>query len=331
MVHASSSTNTIIERVDAMRLIEASSAYQCHNYFNEKTLQCSAEASNRSEAVDASSRAKMIEWMFSIVDCYGFDRDTVSVATSVSDRFLSKETVKAREVLRNQKQFQIVFITALHIAVKMREPVQMDGSLLSQLSRGTYSAQDFIDCERQLISGVQWRVNCPTVMEFVHEFLSFLPRNGLRRAYVENHVLLGARRMSELAISDLDCIAMKPSDVALAVISESVEDVSYIDFPSRQRREFFALVEETAGKSINSEAVSAAHAVIQKCAFNEFVVRTRAVSSHNMSECQIASPTEEAKEATAESSQECSPVCISRLSLGYQIYSSRSIGATHRR
>uniref|UniRef100_A0A7S4JQT0 Cyclin-like domain-containing protein n=1 Tax=Odontella aurita TaxID=265563 RepID=A0A7S4JQT0_9STRA len=320
----SSTTDAIFERVAAMQSTETSSAYQCRNYLNDETLPCGTSLDT--DAVDASCRAKMIEWLFSIVDYCGFDRDTVSVAASLSDQFLSRQTVDAREALSDRSQFQLVFITALHIAVKTREPMQMDGTLLSKLSRGKYSVHDFITCERQLLSGVNWRVNCPTAMEFVHELLSLLPKNGIRRANVEKHVVECAGRMLQLAIGCCDCIATKPSDVALAAVSEIIEDVSYRDLPSRQRNIFFATLEEATGRSMDSETVSVARGMIQQCAVAEFILRSGTRHYHEKVELSRATSTDGVKETT-ESLDESSPVCVSRLSLSY---SSSTINTTSR-
>eukprot|EP00567_Pseudictyota_dubia_P003644 CAMPEP_0197445088 /NCGR_PEP_ID=MMETSP1175-20131217/10393_1 /TAXON_ID=1003142 /ORGANISM="Triceratium dubium, Strain CCMP147" /LENGTH=244 /DNA_ID=CAMNT_0042975991 /DNA_START=100 /DNA_END=830 /DNA_ORIENTATION=+ len=238
--------DSVRERIAAMRLIEASSAYQCRDYLDGEYLSSLAACSTSDDGrpVDTTCRTRMIEWMYSIVEFGGFDRDTVSVAASIADRFLSQNSEGARLALRDRRRFQLVFMTALHVAVKIREQSYMDGPLLEALSRGRCAAQEFIDCERQLLESIGWRVNCPTAMEFVYEFLSLLPANGVRSSFAEDALVERCRRLSELAALDSKFMTTRPSTLALTAIALSVEDMSSTDFPFEHRSQFFSALED---------------------------------------------------------------------------------------
>eukprot|EP00567_Pseudictyota_dubia_P015224 CAMPEP_0197440234 /NCGR_PEP_ID=MMETSP1175-20131217/6786_1 /TAXON_ID=1003142 /ORGANISM="Triceratium dubium, Strain CCMP147" /LENGTH=310 /DNA_ID=CAMNT_0042970303 /DNA_START=197 /DNA_END=1129 /DNA_ORIENTATION=- len=298
----SSSTDTIFERIAAMRLVESSKTYQCRNYLDKDLPSCSYPS--HGDSVDVGCRAKMIEWLSSIAEFCGFDRDTVCVATSLSDRFLSQSTQEARNAINDRRQFQLLFITALHVSVKVREPAHMDGPLLSKLSRGKYAAHEFAECERHLLEGLHWRISCPTATDFVYELLSFLPKHGIRPT-VKQTLLEVASRMSALAMSDCEFITTRPSLVALAAILESVRCMSYRDFPSRQRKEFFASLEEVGGTSITAGNIPSVRMWLKDHCIAD-VVNDETYPDMALSVNRTAE---------SESSLEgCSPVCVSSLS-----------------
>mmetsp|Transcript_33613 Transcript_33613/g.62100 ORF Transcript_33613/g.62100 Transcript_33613/m.62100 type:complete len:318 (-) Transcript_33613:33-986(-) len=313
MVHlANMQTEATCERIAAMLLVEDQPAYRCRRYLDDSSTSCPAASAG--DKVNADCRTKMIDWSSYIVDYCGFDRETVSVAVSFVDRFLSNQKKTASAVLSDRRQFQLLFMTALHIAVKIREQMQLDAPLLSKLSRGTYSAHEFLSYEQFLLSGLDWRVNDPTIMDFVREFLLLLPKHGISSS-VEERLLECARCQSLVSLRDFKFATTKRSVLALASILNSVEAMDYRDFPSRQRSEFFAAL-KVAGLDSKSSIVFEPRMWLQEAFTEAYSGLNR--NSQKLTSLQVQDE-DRVKDSTGLTKAD-SPVCVSRLSFSQRKY-----------
>uniref|UniRef100_A0A7S4J0F2 Cyclin-like domain-containing protein n=1 Tax=Odontella aurita TaxID=265563 RepID=A0A7S4J0F2_9STRA len=302
-------TEATYDRIAAMRLVEDAPAYQCSSYLNEDLPSHPMTSAN--DSIDADCRAKMVNWSLSIVDYCGFNRETVAVALSFVDRFLSQRTTAATEVLSDRRKFQLLFMAALHIAVKTREQMQLDGPLLSKLSRGTYAANEFIEYERHLLELLGWRVSGPTAMDFVREYLLLLPKNGVNPS-VQARLLDCAQRQSELAMRDFKFTTIKRSVVGQSAILNSIESMGYHEFPSRQRAEFFATLEDATGLDTKCEVVFESRLWLQEACIS-ICATTTGDHKHESNTTHAQRDHEHAKGSAGESKSD-SPVCVSRLS-----------------
>lgn len=246
-------TEDVFKRIAAMRLIEDAPAYQCRAYFAEKNSTSSSSAA-ACIAVNSGCRAKMIDWTYSIVDYCGFDRETVITAASLIDRFFSQQATLPKEVLNDRRQYQLYCMTALHVAIKLRERMNLDCDLLSRISRGTYTAYEFLEAECHLMSQLDWRLNAPTSMEFVHEFISLLPKHSISPS-VEAKILDFAQRQSQHATREYDFVTTKQFSVALAALINAIEATDYNEFPLQLREELFELLRNATDSDDCSEDI----------------------------------------------------------------------------
>merc|ERR1712226_396506 len=86
------------------------------------------------------SRKKMVAWCFQVVDFCKFQRETVSIAMNLLDRFMM--TSQSQVAKTDVKVYQLAAMTALYTAVKIHEPEVMDPKLISNLSRGVYQPEE---------------------------------------------------------------------------------------------------------------------------------------------------------------------------------------------
>ena len=105
----------LIGRINAMRASEERYA-RCQNYF----AYCS-----ESSDVDASCRKAMANWCFQVADTLSFSHETVGLAMSFFDRYLSSRRGKSQEALDSRNMFQLAAITCFYTAVKTYEPVEL--------------------------------------------------------------------------------------------------------------------------------------------------------------------------------------------------------------
>ncbi|KAG7336820.1 cyclin-like protein [Nitzschia inconspicua] len=218
----------------AIMLFQEENEYQVFDYLaaNEELRKKAAKP------VDADCRVKMCEWCYQVVDFCKFRRETVGIGMSYLDRYLCTETGK--NALGDRKEYQLVAMTCLYIAIKLHEPLEMETSLLADLSRGCYTEMEFANMEKKILEAVQWRVSGPTPLAFVLHFLTFLP--DTLNAGVEEAIWDYARYQTELAIAEHAFVKLKPSIVGMAALLNAMEGMDTILLPERVQERFVRTV-----------------------------------------------------------------------------------------
>jgi Cyclin, N-terminal domain/Cyclin, C-terminal domain len=161
------------------------------------------------------------------VDFCNFNRETVAIATSIMDRFMSTQLGQAIVVDRNQ--YQLVSMTSLYTAVKIHEPEVMSAELVSQLSRGAHSEKEIELMERRILQALTWQVNPPTALSFVREFLKLLPLAPVDGEDTKVAIYEMCKFQSELAIADGSLIGIAASYIAYASFMNSLESLGCMD------------------------------------------------------------------------------------------------------
>jgi hypothetical protein len=157
---------------------------------------------------------------------------------SYLDRYLCSE--KGKSALGDRKEYQLVAMTCLYIAIKLHEPLEMETSLLADLSRGCYTEMEFANMEKTILEAVEWRVSGPTPLAFVLHFLAFLP-DSLNTG-VEEAIWDYARYQTELAIAEHAFVKVKPSVVGMAALLNAMEGMDTTLLPERVQERFVRTV-----------------------------------------------------------------------------------------
>lgn len=191
---------------------------------NEPSMPCSTHRPLHvlPEPVDIDCRNKMAAWCTQVVDFCKFNRETVEIAMSHLDRFLStKAGVAARQ---DRTVYQLASMASLYTAVKIHEPEAMDPKLVSNLSRGAYSPKDVENMEATILMALQWRVNPPTSMAFVRQLLKLVPRDGMDEEMRRTALDL-AKFQTELAVNTYEFVTLKASTLAYCSLMNSLESI----------------------------------------------------------------------------------------------------------
>jgi Cyclin, N-terminal domain/Cyclin, C-terminal domain len=196
-------------------------------------------------------RSKMVGWQYQVADFCSFNRETVAIATSYFDRFLSKDT--AAEALSNTDLFQLAAMTCFYTAAKIHEPESFEPWMLSKMSRGLYTAEQVEKMELVILKAIGWRMNPPTALSFVREFLDILPESYIseeKRAAVYDL----CKFQTELCVRIYEFV---PSTIAMAALMNSLESLG-MDHSSLR------LVETYLERSLKGEGMTLdAHEDIQ--------------------------------------------------------------------
>jgi Cyclin, N-terminal domain/Cyclin, C-terminal domain len=162
---------------------------------------------------------------------------------SYLDRYLCSD--KGKSALADRKEYQLVAMTCLYIAIKLHEPLEMETSLLADLSRGCYTEMEFANMEQKILEAVEWRVSGPTPLAFVLHFLTFLPDTF--HSAVEEAIFDYARYQTELAISDHSFVKLRPSVVGMAAVMNAMEGMDNVLVPERLQERFVRTVVTVTG------------------------------------------------------------------------------------
>lgn len=212
------------DRISIM-LIQEENEYSCFDYLaaNEATLKQVAKP------VDEDCRVKMCEWCYQVVDFCKFRRETVGIGMSYVDRYMCSS--KGKKALGDRKEYQLVAMTCLYIAIKLHEPLEMETSLLADLSRGCYTEMEFANMEQDILEAIDWRVSGPTPLAFVLHYLAFLPE--IVPSSVVEAIFDYARYQTELGIADHCFVKSKPSVVGMAALLNALEGMDTDLLPER--------------------------------------------------------------------------------------------------
>mmetsp|Transcript_15592 Transcript_15592/g.21307 ORF Transcript_15592/g.21307 Transcript_15592/m.21307 type:complete len:318 (-) Transcript_15592:123-1076(-) len=185
-------------------------------------IQSRGSPLRRKNQVNEDFRCEIVDWLFSMVDYLELNNETVSIAMSYVDRFLTTES--GTPALSNRRTFQQASIASFFIAIKLFEPSTVDAETMSVCVRGEYSAEEILSMESVVLEALQWRVNPPTPLAFVHHFLSLCPQNLIPESVV-CAIFDAARFQTEVAVKDYSLIEINPSTIAIASILNAMEEM----------------------------------------------------------------------------------------------------------
>jgi len=214
-------------------MIKQETHYLCHDYLRVKGNK------DAKRSLAFTFRPKMCQWILHTLDCAGIPTcETAIVAMSFLDRFLccSSYSTRARRAINDMREYQLVAITSVYIAVKVRESAKnMSASTWSQISR-LYSVQEITACERDLLATLGWRLNGRTPFQFISYILELLPDS--ERSTVAPRLWQESRRQVELTIEDYGFVPVRSSCLAVASVLNSLDGIPQEVFSSDKRVKF---------------------------------------------------------------------------------------------
>jgi len=222
----------LADRLKVMRRQEKT-VYFCTDYLKKVTSP---------KMIDDLCRTKMLAWCFQVADCGICQRQTVVTALGYLDRFLSSSTPRSIDAIESRKVYQLAFLTTLHLAIKLFEPIEIDITSLVKSSGNAFTALDIAEMEYTILSALNWRINGPTVLSFIDYFFAVLPTSLKSSDLAWKKVLQKSKQYTELTLGDYYFVTKKPSVVAIAVILNSLEHISPDLINARDRKNFLSQI-----------------------------------------------------------------------------------------
>ena len=262
---------------------QETNSYQCCIDYMDATMFKSCYH-NHSKVYDKWRRS-ICKWSYDIADHFGFDREIVLYSLNYLDRYIAKRLEQFNE--RKQKnihgrEFQLAGMTTLYIALKIHGQNEAENCYennrlnegksksysrkkinkkricglssrdFSRLSRGVYKDVDFVKMEMNILLTLNWRVNPPTPVKFLINFLQVIdsdlnykyPQKNVRHLYQERKQIKFvlyelARYFLELAVSVYDLsVRLRPSCIALTSLVMAMDAMDDEWLPQALRQEF---------------------------------------------------------------------------------------------
>lgn len=243
----------VLDRIKVMKIQEATS-YRCSNYIN------TIPDSSSSNHVDVWCRKKMIEWCYQVVDFIEFSRETVIIAVSYLDRFMSSRSERALQVSRNRNEFQLAMMTCLYTAIKLHEPKVIDMKLLVELSRNSYTQEDFKQMEVDLLTSLNWLLNGPTAISFIEHYAVLLPFEG-HDMHMEVAIET-AKYQVEMCIAHYGLLQYNPSQIGLAALVDGIKSLTAVPALASKRPKLLSALQQISGTNLASASLRSLQRIV---------------------------------------------------------------------
>lgn len=209
-----SAAEDVLRRLDAMRSDE-DAAHCTYNYITKSKV---ADAT-----IDEACRRAMVEWCFQVQRALDLSPETVSIAVSCMDRYLSSGKGRSPEALRDRYKFQLSAITGFYIAVgRNEESIDLNVDALVRLCGGGFQREHVLAMEEDMLLALERRVCCPTPMEFVTQLMHLLPWNDKLGEQPRRDIVEACQRHVEETSSDIYFAFSKPSVVGASCLASAL-------------------------------------------------------------------------------------------------------------
>lgn len=259
--HLSSKYDLPCKQLLNMLSTESAEKYQVSpNYLHSSVLISSAPKESKDQGVSERCRRRTCEWMYDICDYFQLNREVVGIALFYVDRYFTLtfegDPTTGRQVPVTRRQFQLVALTGLYIAVKLHGEGRQDtnfavsrqlGSpcqpsaddiqhsqpwnrlkfsvaICASISRNQFTLLEIEECERCMLHKLDWHVN-PIVPSgtLIDSLLIHLPQDCNDES-LSLYVYDCAKYAAELSVSvPALSLVYKPSVVAYASILYAID------------------------------------------------------------------------------------------------------------
>lgn len=179
------------------------------------------------DRINGDDRKKLVDWCYKIVDQFDFSRDTVSITMNIVDRYMCLPS--SHSLLYDRVEYQLVAVAALYTSIKINEAEILSSGCLSALSRDVYSIQDIEDMERNILHGLEWRMNPPTSQQVGYQILALLlvpQAQGLIKKSMLGFIQDELAYQAENAVRYPYFMTSRPSVVAISAILNGIEQAN---------------------------------------------------------------------------------------------------------
>jgi hypothetical protein len=214
----SSSSPYIVDHIRTMRQQEMTSYKLTKDY-----LQQDSNDSTTSIKITAADRETMLTWAYGTVDGCNLDRHVAITAIAYLDRFLSNSSCRrAKSALSSHHEYQLCFIACLVTSIKTRAGRNVGSKFIStHLCHELYTKEEVVQAEIEILNGLEWKLNGPTAIDFVHAFLELMPLQ--LEEEVSELLVEAAEAQVETALLNYAFTHQEPSSIAYSSILNAMQ------------------------------------------------------------------------------------------------------------
>lgn len=200
----------------------------CYNYLQ-----------NSETEIDYTCRKSMVTWCQQVQKALKLSPETVWIAISFFDRYLSSGKGKSSAALQDKYTFQLTVITCFYTAVKLYEDVELSVSTLAKLCKNYYKKNDIIESEEDILFALDFRLATPTAMDFIRHYMKLLPSE-----MITSSVMKACEEKVAYTSTDIYFTFCKPSVVGASCLASVLIGKDLLS--SKQRQNFYLHLANTS-------------------------------------------------------------------------------------
>ncbi|KAL5074708.1 hypothetical protein RYX36_013692 [Vicia faba] len=184
------------------------SNYLRHMEMEKKRRPMVGYIENVQRFITINMRGILVDWLVEVAEEYKLLPQTLHLAVSYIDRFLSINVV-------NRSKLQLLGVSCMLVASKYEEITPPKAVDFCHITDNTYELKEVIKMEAEILKSLNFEMGNPHVNTFLNEFVGFATENQktskLQMEFLCNY-------LAELSLLDYECIRFLPSTVAASVI-----------------------------------------------------------------------------------------------------------------
>jgi len=280
---------------------ESAEQYQVTPNYLHSSVMIPSPQDSKDQGVSERCRRRTCEWMYDICDYFQLNRQVVGISLFYVDRYFTisfEGGASGGQVPVTRRQFQLVALTGLYIAVKLHgesreenrtcgqeslgSPKQPNNdsqqpwnrlkfslAICASISRNQFTTREIEECERKMLSTLDWHVN-PIVSSgiVIDSLLIYLPSTMSARTIDGRHtdeslalfVYDCAKYLTELSVSvPALSLVYKPSVVAYSSILYALDTFTAkccSCFTAQSRQEYEKIILQVSSHHFDREKVN---------------------------------------------------------------------------
>ncbi|XP_058781171.1 putative cyclin-A3-1 [Vicia villosa] len=163
---------------------------------------------NVQRSITTNMRGTLVDWLVEVADEYKLLQETLHLAVSYIDRFLSIESV-------DRSKLQLLGVSALLIASKYEEITPPKAVDFCEITDNTYELHEVLEMETHILKSLKFEMGNPNVTTFLKRFVVIASENR-KTSNLQFECL--CNYLADLSLLDYECIKFLPSVVAASVI-----------------------------------------------------------------------------------------------------------------
>lgn len=179
-----------------------------HNLFESEKLRRPSTTYMESFQTDLSPQMRtiLVDWMVEVAVEYELVSDTLFLAVSFVDRYLSQAQIA-------RGRLQLVGVTCMLIAAKYEEIYAPQIEEFCFITENTYTKQEIIVMESDILDSLKFECTTPTPKQFVRRFC-----RAAESDVPDDRLQCLASYLTELALPEYSALQFLPSQVAAAAV-----------------------------------------------------------------------------------------------------------------
>ncbi|WJX09869.1 hypothetical protein P8452_00657 [Trifolium repens] len=158
--------------------------------------------------ITPTMRGILVDWLVEVTEEYQLVPDTLYLAVNLIDRFLSQRLV-------TKQTLQLLGITCMLISSKYEEIVPTPLQDLCDITDNTYSKQQVLKMEKEVLNLLHFQLAVPTIKTFLRKFI-VVAQSAFKVVYDELEFI--ANYLGELALVEYSFLQFRPSKIAASAV-----------------------------------------------------------------------------------------------------------------